>query len=83
MRTGIDPENPDHGVIEVKYKDQEEGDWEKVEDFSYKFIDDVKVEKDTKELLYHANPNVNGFMSFADPVYLNAVEETYIGIVLG
>jgi hypothetical protein len=26
VRAGIDPDNPDHGVIEVKYKDQEEGD---------------------------------------------------------
>ena len=79
MRTTV-PENSDHGIIEIKYKDQEEGKWEPVEDFSYRFVDDFKVEKDSKELKYHTNPNINGFMSFVDPVYLNAIEETYVGL---
>ena len=79
VRTTV-PKNSDHGIVEIKYKDQEEGEWEPVEDFSYRFVDDFKVEKDSKELKYHTNPNINGFMSFADPVYLNAIEETYVGL---
>ena len=54
--------------------------WNRVEGSSFKSIDDIKIDPDSKEIQYHTWPNFNGYMKFNnDGVYLNTIEQMFVG----